>query len=232
MGTTTTSSETLTVSSSEEIATAVKSLISKGGGTLYLTAGGGPYKVALAAIGRADAPVTITAADPENPPVIFETNIHTSRNITLDGLRFETLPDGDSKDIRIVASQDITVSNSVMQGRADGFYTGPGGSATLGRDLFFIRDSGDVSVFGNTIEGYFHAFGVLDSVGLEIRDNDISGIQGDGLRGGGIRNSVISGNYMHDFYGTPQSVNHQDMIQLWGSFAKSANRNVTISGNV
>lgn len=232
MSTTTQPSEILTVSSSDALAGAVREVISKGGGTVQLTADGGPYYINLSGVGQADTPVTITAADPANPPVVVDVSINSSHNITLDGLRFEAIPTGHNQNIRIYGSTGIAVSNNVMQGKADGHYTGEDGSATRGSDLLFIRESQDVSVIGNTIAGYFHGIGVLDSSGLLIHANDISEIQGDGFRGGGIQDSVLSGNYMHDFYGTPQSVNHQDMIQLWGSFAKSANSNITITGNV
>lgn len=221
----------IVVSSSEEIKGAVAALIQAGGGTLKLAASDTPYDINLTSIGDVDAPVTITSLDPDNPAVIATTYLSRAKGLTLDNLAFETQQADGVQDIRILNSSDITISNSVMQGIADGFWE-PGTGTTKGDDLMLVRDSSDVTITGNTVSGYFNGIGLLDNTGVTITGNDISGIQGDGIRGGGQTELVISGNYIHDFYGTLQSITHTDMIQLWGTYTKSPNSNVTISDNV
>ena len=221
----------ITVSSSQQIAPAVASLAAAGGGTVALAASARPYDLDLRYVGSETSRVTITSADPGDPAIVASTLIYRSKGLTLDGLRFETgTPDG-KEDIRILQSQKIAITDNAMQGVADGFLEGRSG-VTRGDGLLFIRDSSEVAFSDNVASGYFHGIGLLDNQQVTISGNDISGIQGDGIRGGGQTGLVIEANYMHDFHGALQSVTHTDMIQLWGSYSKVPNSDVTITGNV
>lgn len=224
-------STSITVSSSDEIFDAVAALVAAGGGTLKLAASDIPYNIDLSYAGSDTAPVTITSADPDDPAIIATTEIYRSKGIALDGLRFETGTTDGQQDIQITQSRSISITNSTMQGVADGFWD-PDSEATRGDDLILIRDSDTIVFSNNTVSGYFHGIGLLNNVDVTIANNDISGIQGDGIRGGGQTSLLIENNYLHDFYGTLQSVTHTDMIQLWGSYTDSPNTDVTITGNV
>lgn len=219
------------VSRSEDVAAAIADLSAQGGGTILLDAAGGPYDIALSGTGRSTAPVTITARDPAAPPEIASLELVNCAGLTFRGLDFRTGTIDRKDDVIIRASHDIVLTENTMTGLADGFVDGTG-SATSGDSLLFVRDSADIEISNNKISHYFHGIGILDNTGLTITGNEISHIQGDGLRGGGISASTISGNHMHSFFGSLQSINHTDMIQLWGSYTKSPNRDIVIADNV
>jgi hypothetical protein len=223
--------DTRTVSSAAELERAIHDLSAGKGGTVLLEAGGGPYTLRLDTLGRSDAPVTITAADPGDPPVIATLELRNVSGLVFDGLSFRTGDIDGYDDIRVFYSQDVAFTNNTMQGTAEGFaYTG--GPVPLADSLMIIRDSARIDVSDNLISGYFHGIGYLDNTDLTVSGNEFTRLQGDGLRGGGIDGAVISGNYMHSFFGTSQDINHTDMIQFWGTYTKSPNRDIMIADNI
>lgn len=219
------------VAHADDLARAITELGAGAGGTILLDAAGGPYDIALHGVGRSAAPVTITARDPAHPPEIASLKIENSAGLIFRDLEFRTGTIDRQEDVIVLGSRDIVFTGNTMTGRADGFVDGTG-SATSGDSLMFVRNSADIEISDNVISHYYHGLGILDNTGLTITGNEISHIQGDGVRGGGISSSTISGNYMHSFFGTLQSINHTDMIQLWGSSTRSLNRDVTIADNV
>jgi hypothetical protein len=99
-------------------------------------------------------------------------------------------------------------------------------------NMGLIRNSSEILFEGNYVNGYFQGIQFNDSKNFEVIGNEFTNLQGDGFRGGGLQQGLIANNYMHDFFGSNQSVNHSDMIQLWGYAAKSANHDITITDNV
>ncbi|WP_238547909.1 Ig-like domain-containing protein [Meridianimarinicoccus roseus] len=222
---------TVTVTSTAELAQAVSDLNASGGGTILLDAAGGPYDIMLSRVGSAEAPLTIAALDADAPPLVHAVDIDRCSHVTITGMHIEDMETTRGKDVQITRSTHIDFTGNTMQGRADGFLAEDNG-ATCGNSAIFVRYGSDVSITDNDIRGYFHGVGVLDTADFTLSGNEITQIQGDGFRGGGIDGAVLSYNHMHDFYGAVQTITHTDMIQLWGSGTSQPNRDIVISNNI
>jgi hypothetical protein len=224
------SATSFTIRSEEELHAALDAASGTGPIVLKLDAAYGPYNIALRDIDKAGG-VEITALDPAAPPVIGMMELVGCKGITFSDLDFRTVtPDG-RKDAVILRSEQIAIRDSTMTGAADGFMY-ENGPAQTGDSFLFVRDSSGIEVTGNRMSGYFQAIGMLDSSDITVRGNELSHMQGDGFVGGGLSGLVIDDNYIHSFYGSTQSINHTDMIQLWGSSTKSPNRDIEITNNV
>jgi hypothetical protein len=225
------SETTVVVTDELSLKAAIDSLAQTGGGTVLLDGKSGPYSLDLRDTGSPDAMVHLAPLDPDIPPVIEALDLNGVSGLSVSGMLFRSAaPDG-THDIRIVKSSTIELRDNVMRGHADGYLI-EGGTAQVGDSLMFVRFSSGITFSGNTVSHYFSGIGALDSSGLRIEGNSFSHLQGDGIQGGGLTDTVISGNVMSDFFGSTQTINHSDMIQLWGSYTSTPNRNVTISDNV
>jgi parallel beta-helix repeat protein len=95
-----------------------------------------------------------------------------------------------------------------------------------------VRNAVGVLFADNLVEGYNHGLGLMEVDGAIISGNEFRTLQGDGIRGVGLRNVEILGNRLHDFLGSDQLVNHSDLIQIFGRNAATLTENVVIAGNV
>ncbi|SMX46474.1 LamG-like jellyroll fold domain-containing protein [Actibacterium lipolyticum] len=227
---------TIIVSTSDELNAAVEALTAQGGGTILVDGDGGPYELWAENAGGLDAPILIKAVDATNPPTFHTVSIEASSYLTLTEMRIDSsevygIRADYLRDINVAASNNIEIVNNDMSSVADGYLDGTG-SAIQGESCALIRDSENITFSHNTLTDYYFGVTVTEVDGLIFSGNELSGIQGDGLRGGGIQNAVISNNYMHDFYGTVQTLNHSDMIQIWGGGAETISANIEISGNI
>ena len=226
--------QTITVTNTAELNAALNTLDNGGGGTILMDGNGGPFKIIGKDYGDANNPIVIGALDVNNPPVVTEIYLQNASYLTMTDLKVDSsslsspLP---YHDVRIYNSDNIEFVNNQMSSTADGFL---GGSApsTKGGSVALIRNSQDINFSGNYIENYTGGVGFLEVDGLKFNDNEMVGIQHDGFQAGGIKNVEINNNYMHDFFGSVQSINHSDFIMIWGTNAQSVTSNVQISGNV
>lgn len=222
---------TFTVRSNAELTDILSRIDELGGGTIALEAEGGPYQINERGLGSAETPVTITAADPSAPPVVDSIFLRDASHVTISDLYIQGKEAGNPHSIYVSDSDNITLADNTMQGVAEEFVSATNG-ALQGNSAMLLRDSSDITVTNNTISGFAGGIGVLELDGLVIAGNDISKLQADGIQGAGFRNAEITGNHFHDFLGTTQSINHSDMIQIWGKNAKSVTENVLISDNL
>jgi len=222
---------TFTVRSNAELTDILSRIDELGGGTIKLDAAGGPYQISARDLGSAGGPVTITAADPSAPPVVDRVDLRDSSHVTISELYIQGKEAGNPHSIYVSGSDNITLADNTMQGVAEEFVSATNG-ALQANSAMLLRDSSNIAVTNNTISGFAGGIGVLELDGLVIADNDISKLQADGIQGAGFRNAEITGNHFHDFLGTTQSINHSDMIQIWGKNAKSVTENVLISDNL
>ena len=221
---------TFTVRSNAELTDILSRIDGLGGGSIKLEADGGPYQISARDLGSAGGPVTITAADPSAPPVVDRVDLRDSAFITIDGLHIQGKEAGNPHAIYVSGSNDITLTNNTMKGVAEGFVSETNG-AIESNSAMLLRDSQNITVSDNTISHFGTALGILELDGLIVSNNDISQLQHDGIQGAGIRNAEITDNHFHDFFGSSQTINHDDMIQIWGTNANSVTANLTISGN-
>jgi len=222
---------TVVVSNAADIAAAVKTLSAQGGGTILLDGSAGTYNINLSSLGSTAAPILLAPLDPEQPPVIETMTLNRCSGLTITGMDFTSSVADHQKDITITYGKDITLVGNTMTGTAEGFYSETGSTA-MADTMMFVRYCNGLTFAENTVSNYFSAIGMLDSKNIVIEGNDFSKLQGDGIQGGGWDGVKIADNYMHDFYGSTQTVNHTDMIQIWGTNTSFAARNVEITGNV
>ena len=224
------------VTSTEELDAALAALADGAGGAILLDGTGGPYRIEATGLGSSDTPIVIRALDPNTPPVVEQVRLKDCAGITITGVEVDSSAIADTRadwlpDVHFSDCEDIAFVGNTMVGQSEGFYDGTS-DVVLADDAIHIRASHGVVVADNEISNYNHGIFMDDSTGLEITGNDISAIQGDGIRGGGLQNVLIADNYLHDFLGTVHSVNHGDMIQIWGTNAELVNTDIQIIGNV
>lgn len=224
---------TITVRTSAELKSAVYQL-SKTGGTILVENGGQGYDLTIANVGSAGSTITITAADPDNPPDFDHIKLTNATNLSFQGLLFDSSdPATDAgQDIGIYNSTNVTFANITMIGSASE-YLGTGSGAVIGGNAVKIEGSTNVTFTGSSVAGYGHGITVKDSIGTVISDNDISALQFDGVRLIGVQDTQVVDNYIHNFLGADYNLNHPDMIQVFSSASTKLNtENLTISGNV
>ena len=229
-------SETTIVNSSKELKDAFERLASGEGGTIRLEASDKPYDVYLTDRFReqTDAPVHITSADPDNPAVIAELSLVGRENVSVDGVVFDssgTKRTTSHRDLDVIDSRNVTITNSTFQGDATETLYGSKGE-TKGVVMAIVRDSDGVVLQGNTVQGYYHGISFKDSNDIEFVDNEMTKLQGDAIRIAGAQDLLIEGNHLYEMLGTAQNVNHSDMIQFWGTHISQNIERVTIRDNV
>jgi len=230
------SNATVTVTSTAELTSALASLSQGTGGTILVDGSKGPYIIEAQNLGLENAGVLITPLDEEVPPHVHQVDILSSSNITVHGMKIDSRDIDETRDswdydVNVLSSKSISIVGNDFQSDGVEIVTESNG-AVIGERAIIARNSEDVTITHNTIVDYNAAVVYLEVKGLDISHNDISGVQGDGLAGGGIQDVTITNNYIHDFHGSTQTMNHSDMIQIWGTNAVLETRNVEISNNV
>lgn len=225
----------IVVRDTQALAEALVQLDAQGGGTILLDGTAGPFQIDARGL-HGPAPILITALDPQQKPVIESIHIVDCAHITLSQTRIDRAgiftPDQiDIADIRIQGSRHISLLENTMSGLATGYLSEHGPAAQANR-LATIRDSEDIVIADNRISHYYHALSFAEVAGLRVSGNELSHMQGDGVQMVGVQDVVITANHMHDFFGSTQTLNHSDMIQLWSTGAQSRTRNVLISDNL
>ena len=178
--------------------------------------------------------VTITSADPLNPATFSSVKLDSVANLTLDGLVFDyKFKAGDPSFVSpflITGGDRVTVTNSTFDGdvasgvsvAANGFGTGY---------ALVVRGATNVTVSNNEMHNFLRGLVVDDSSGLKITGNDISGMRTDGMDFSQVQGVLIEGNSIHDFKGSPTSLDHCDMIQFFTSGTTEPSTDIIIRGN-
>ena len=224
---------TITVTTNAELNAALAQLDTGGGGTILLDGNGGPYNISGSGIGDANNPILIKALDPSNLPTVESIDLQNASHIAMTELHVDSSGSSSpaSHDILINGSNNIELVGNTMTSVADG-YLSEAGTSTRGADLAFIRGSQDITFSNNYIADYCKGATFRDVNGFDFSNNEMIGIQFDGLHGVGWQNATITNNNMHDFYGSTQTLNHSDFIQIFSTNATLVTSNVTISGNI
>lgn len=179
--------------------------------------------------------VTITSADPENPAIFSGLDIREASNLTFDGVTFDyTFEAGDKiyyRPFSISSSEDITIRNSTFDGDLasgvsdvdDGYGFAVGLS---------VRGSQGVNVENNEFFEFYRGAVISESGDVVVSGNDIHSIRMDGLNFAQIDSAIIEDNYIHDFRGSKESLDHSDMIQFWTNGTDSPSSDIVIRGNL
>jgi nitrous oxidase accessory protein NosD len=228
---------TITVSSQAEAQSAYLQLAANGGGTILLAAGAEPYKLELK--GDLDdgnnAAIEIRPEDPNGDLNLSRLWMRDVENVTVRNVRVDTselLGSETGRNFEIRNVDNVRILDSTFKSRATDYYD-VSHSEDEKADIFgSIYDSSNVEFSGNSVSNYFQGLGIFESTDVVISGNEISEMQGDGIRMAGVQRLTIEGNYIHDFYGAPNNVNHDDMIQMWSANAKLVSGDISIIGNV
>ena len=221
----------IVVRSNAELKAALDAIGDAGGGTILLDAAGGPYDVSVRGHRGADGPLVITSLDAQDPATVRSLDVYRSETVAVADVKLDGGAADRKGEASISQSEGIVIAGIEATGRGDGFLS-EDGDAQRGDSAFLVRDSRDVTIADSTFFGLNHAVGAVNTTGFRMIGNDVSGIQGDGFRGGGIQDALFEGNHFHDFYGSTQTLNHSDMIQLWSSNVGQINARVVIRDNV
>lgn len=168
------------------------------------------------------AGVTITSLDPSKEAHLTSFELRGCEGITFRDLELAADPNK-ANPFQIIDSARINLDKLFVHGSLDGdAQNDPAG--------ILIRQSKDVtvtdSVFTELEFGVTHA----DSRGVTIDGNKFTGIQEDGVRGGGTSNIQITNNVFSNF--DPVEGDHPDAIQFWTRNTTSSATDITISGNL
>jgi hypothetical protein len=228
------SNNTIIVTNTQELTAAISSLSGSNGGTILVDGSAGPYQIDAYNLGSDGASVLIQPLDPAEPPHVEQVDIYNSSHLTVTGMDIDSAAIADTRhvsitDVNIYDSNDIQFVGNIMDSSADAMWTQSNPPAET---AITIRNCQNIDILDNDITDYKNGIIYLEVTGLNISDNDISGLQGDALKGGGIQDVVISNNYIHDLYGATQDVNHSDMIQIFGTGRSIVTNNVEIYGNI
>lgn len=206
-----------------------------GGGGTVLLAAGFPDRAEIALSGGGANPVHVTSADPEHPVRVTRIMLDAVDNLRLSQISVDSSaiprPETDH-DVDISGSTRIELTDITFSSNGSAFFDPANPDTVLGARLSMIRNSADVTVSGNRIRGYVQGLTFRDTRRIRIVGNDITAIQGDGIRLVGVEDVLIAGNILYDFSATPNEFTHSDFIQMWSLGAQIVSRNITITDNV
>lgn len=225
----------IVVSSTSELQQAYATLSNEPGGGEILIASGAD-NIAIQLSGGGTEPVSISSADADNPSTITQLSVVNAENVSVSNLELNS---GDlgrgldtynpaENDFFISGSSNISIDNMTFTGQGEGIYDPSNPTAEFGS----IRYSEDVTFTNSTVQNYFHGLFLYESKGLTIDDNEWTEMQGDGIRMEGVQQVSISGNHMHSFFGSPNAINHDDMIQMWTVNTQTISSDIEIIGNI
>jgi hypothetical protein len=166
--------------------------------------------------------ITISSKSSENPAVVSGMNIRDSEGVYFNNLKFKIDPKGLENQVVVYESRDIHFSAVEMYGSLNG---NPGDD----QSGLMIRFSSNVSVENSEFHELQFGITFLESDNISANKNAFHDIRSDGIRGSGVADVEIKGNYFTDFF--PAAGDHPDAIQLWEG-ASVVSRNILIDGNV
>ena len=230
----TTNGPTITVSTAAELWQAYKLLSHQDGGGKILVEPGSYDAMVLYQYGTVDGdqPVIIASKDPDDPAHFSQINLRACTNVRIESVHVDSTGverAGWETDLIVQDADTIQIVDST-------FIHDPGdalkATGNAVESLGGFRQSTNVIFEDNYVDGYFLGLDIMDTVNFEVVGNEITNLQSDGIRGGGMQDGLISDNYIHDIYPVTQSITHSDLIQIWGINAEILTQNVTISDNV
>jgi Ca2+-binding RTX toxin-like protein len=167
-------------------------------------------------------PITIIAADALNPPIFQTLNISNANGVNIEGIQF-TPKEGvrTASGLILRNCEDIVVTDN-------NFVGGPGAMAAQQRGISIIGGS-NVVIDDNNFTGLMRGAVVAETVGLQLTNNDITGMRAEGFNLAGVKNVEIGFNKMSDFHPFPGD--HPDFIQFWTRGTETVSENIYIHNN-
>lgn len=195
-----------------------------------ITLAGGSYG-ALTISGKTG--LTLASADPANQAMFASGTIARCKLVTLDGIKV-ALPIASADNdwlagLKIDTCDGITLSGcDLSNGLAiGGTYDG----YSKGYPVYVIK-SQNVVLKASRISGGHRAVMLVDSDGITVDGNDITGFRAVAVGGGGCNGVTITGNHCYGAnpYNWP-AADHGDYIHLWTDKARGPATGIVIEGN-
>lgn len=224
------------VNSTAELEAAYVTLSTTVGGGTILLGGEFPEGEGIVLGGGGGHSVHITSENAVEPVAVSRIKLNGVENlkvsnVTVDSTKIE-FPKSQG-DLDIDNCSNIEISKVVFTSNGTSFYDPDVAGTVQGGRLATIDDSTGIKITETVGSGYFHAWAFRESSDITYSNNELFGIQGDGLKMREVADVLISNNYLHDFASTPHDVTHSDFIQLHsGGPTDTPSMNVTITGNV
>ena len=196
-----------------------------------------------------DSDVIITSADPSDMATIRSLALVGSSNIHVDRIFFDYDPDETtvihSSAVRIDRSENITLSNSKVQGGpsivgipqdsdpgeqgAEGILGLPNGQGIR------IVEANNVRLENNNVSEFYRGIIINLSDNVDVIGNEVHHTRASTLAGGGLNNVLVEGNYFHSAqpwkYGA--AGDHGDYVFFWTDGKQTeASENIIIRYNV
>ncbi|OAN71019.1 hypothetical protein A8B78_20390 [Jannaschia sp. EhC01] len=229
-----TSDIVIQVSNAQELQDAYATLSnSVGGGRIELL--GDAEGMGLLLRGGGSEPVHITSADTSDPVALSFISLNDVDNVRISDVDVDNtgvdFPSG-SGGFGIADSEAIELSNVTFTGPATSFFDPSDPDAVPTVSLGSVRGSDDILISDIHGSGYKHGLTITETSEITFTNNTFTELQGDGLRMGGVQDVTISDNHFHDFLGSTNGYNHDDMIQVWSTNTTMVNGDITITGNI
>lgn len=227
--------DTIVVTNQDELLQALNE--ASGGETIYME--GGDYgDLALIDNSRLNlefpATVTLTAADPFDPPAIGGLDLRGASNISFENVSFlYEFEEGDqiwTRPFKVTNSENITFEDCVFEGDlAEGLTEADNGYPS-GFGLQ-VTNTTNITLENSEVSGFYKGVVIARSDGVTVSGNDVHGLRMDGLGFSQVTDVVIEDNHIHDFDRSLSSADHSDMIQFWTANGTAPSENITIRGN-
>lgn len=226
----------VTVSNKDELMEALQE--AAGGETIYMK--GGHYgDLTLIDDSRMDldfsSTVTLTAADPFDPPTVGGLDLRGATNLSFDNVSFlYEFEEGDqvwTRPFQVTNSDGITFESCTFEGDvAEGLSEADNGYPS-GFGLQ-VRDCEGFTLSNSDISDFYKGVVIARSDDVTVINNDVHGLRMDGLCFSQVKDILIEDNHIHDFDRSLNSTDHSDMIQFWTANGTAPSENITIRGNM
>lgn len=215
-------SSTVTVSSTDELASEIKGADSKD--KLVVRLAPGVYSQLVLQDVNSSAGIVVESADPNNPAIVSGMAVRRSSGLTFRNILFtRTYEPGQQHLVLIGGSSDILIENVELLGE---------GNPQLDKLLsgMMIRNCQDVQVVGSRFSRFNFALAFRDGKNISILRNELHDLRTDAIRGEGVHDLLVANNVIGNF--SPMEGDHPDGIQLWTNNQKEPTRGIVIRDNL
>ncbi len=219
----------------DDLDSAFKALVADGGGEILL-APGVDFEIVSwdKDENNVNPSISIKSLDADDPATVTAVRMQGIENVSFENLKIVDLGNDSpypSSVIDLMSCRNITFKNNVMEGSAKG-PPGTTDNYEAASSAAVVKWSDGVVFENNEISDFYHGLAFRDCTDVDVIRNDIQGLQGDGIRIGGVSGMNVQENHLHDMTGSTTDFNHPDFIQLWGFRTTVDNENITISNNI
>lgn len=219
------------VNSPSELSDALK--FAQAGTTLELAPGDFGALNLSGTFGTPTRPLTLRAADPDNPPRISQMLLRNVENVIIEALLFDYSYQADDKPylrpFQVVGSENVKIQQSTFDGDIVTAILDEPPSPTA--FALTIADSRNVHVADSVFHTFLRGILVSQSNEIIISGNELHSLRSDGLNLAEVGEVLIQNNYIHDFDRMLSAGDHADFIQFWTTQTKAPSANITIRGN-